>query len=261
MTQARKGTLLIAGGLALIALLFVWYYRYQDPQTFTPMAADSIQWLATMFYVLLVSCMGLAAWGVYLFRKHSLDDDSLVGIIARTTWNPKSSRIFLIVFASYGIFFSLVSGTLVYQPQIDFEVHYGAEIPSAFIAPCCGEMGYMPKIIIYLANHVGLQVIPLNLVLQIAVSYLVALNASLATVAYSASRKRRGVGIIGALTGLFVACPTCAGTAASIFVGTASGIAISLALAQLQTVFIAASIPLLLATPFLLARQLRSCTV
>ena len=47
----------------------------------------------------------------------------------------------------YGIFFSLVSGTLVYQPEVNFVTHYGATIPSGFIAPCCDGPGYMPKII------------------------------------------------------------------------------------------------------------------
>ena len=39
---------------------------------------------------------------------------------------------------------------------------------------------------------------------------------------------------------------------------TASGIALSLALAQLQTLLIAVSIPILLATPYIMARKLRN---
>jgi hypothetical protein len=63
---------------------------------------------------------------------------------------------------------------------------------------------------------------------------------------------------IGAMTGLFIACPTCAGTFLSIFIGTASGIALSIALTQLQTLFIAVSIPVLLVTPFVMAKKLRN---
>ena len=58
-------------------------------------------------------------------------------IIALTTWNSKSRKIFVATFIGYGIFFSLVSGTLVYQPEVDFSYHYGAKIPSGFVAPCC----------------------------------------------------------------------------------------------------------------------------
>ena len=256
-----RGRLLIISGLVLVGILFIWYDRYQDPGALTPQAIATIQWLAHMFYLLLAACLGMVALGMYLFHKNAVGGSGLVGIIAEATWSRRSRRIFAVVFATYGVFFSLASGTLVYQPQVDFAVHYGAQIPSAFIAPCCGDPGYMPTIIVYLTNHVGLQVLPLNLVLQVTVSYLVGLNAALAAVAYAASRRVRGAGVVGALTGLFVACPTCAGTASSIFIGTASGIALSIALAQLQTLFIVVSIPVLLVTPFLLARQLRSCRV
>jgi hypothetical protein len=150
--------------------------------------------------------------------------------IALTTWNLKSRKIFVATFIAYGIFFSMVSGTLVYQPEVSFSYHYGAEIPSGFIAPCCGEPGYMPKIIVYLTDHIGLQIIPVNLVLQVIVSYLVGLNTSIAISAYTISKKGRGLSSIGAATGLFIACPTCAGTFMSIFIGTASGIALSIAL-------------------------------
>lgn len=257
-----RGRLLIVSGLVLVGVLFVWYDRYQDPGALTPEAISTIHWLAHMFYLLLVACLGMVALGMYLFHKSAVGGSGgLVGVIAEATWNGRSRRIFVVVFVVYGVFFSMASGTLVYQPQVDFAAHYGAQIPSWFIAPCCGDPGYMPTIIVYLSNHIGLQVLPLNLVLQVVVSYLVGLNAALAAVAYAASRGARGAGAVGALTGLFVACPTCAGTASSIFIGTAGGIALSIALAQLQTLFIAVSIPVLVATPFLLARQLRSCRV
>jgi len=152
----------------------------------------------------------------------------------------------------------MVSGTLVYQPEVNFAIHYGATIPSGFIAPCCDSPGYMPKIIIYLTEHVGLQIIPINLVLQIIVSYLVGLNTSIAVNAYMISKKGTGVSAVGAATGLFIACPTCAGTFLSIFIGTASGIALSIALTQMQTLFIAISIPVLLITPYVMAKKLRN---
>jgi len=116
----------------------------------------------------------------------------------------------------------------------------------------------MPKIIIYLTEHVGLQIIPINLLMQVIVSYLVALNASIAISAYRISKKGSGSSTIGAATGLFIACPTCAGTFLSLFIGTASGIALSIALMQMQTLFIAISIPVLIITPYLMAKKLRN---
>ncbi|AFS82655.1 hypothetical protein NSED_04245 [Candidatus Nitrosopumilus sediminis] len=255
-----KGKKLIVFGFVSILILFLIYGRYQDPELLTPSAIDSIQRIAFGFYVILVISFGAIAFGMYRYHKEKVEigGKDLSTIIALTTWNSKSRKVLVITFIGYGVFFSLVSGTLVYQPEVNFAIHYGATIPSGFIAPCCDGPGYMPKIIIYLTEHIGLQIIPINLVLQVIVSYLVGLNTAIAVNAYSISKKGRGASSIGAAAGLFIACPTCAGTFLSIFVGTASGIALSIALSQLQTVFIAISIPILLVTPYMMAKKLRN---
>lgn len=254
------GKKMVVLGFASMAFLFVMYSRYQDPELLTPEAIESVQRIAYGFYIALLAAFGAIAYGVYGHHKEKVrgGGKDLASIIAQATWNPRSRRVFAATFVGYGVFFSLASGTLVYQPEVNFATHYGAAIPSGFVAPCCGEPGYMPKVIVYLTEHVGLQVIPINLVLQVAVSYLVGLNAAIAANAYAVSRKGRGFSTVGAVTGLFVACPTCAGAFSSVFIGTASGIALTVALAQMQTLFIAVSIPVLLATPFIMARKLRN---
>lgn len=256
-TQGKK---LIILGFATIGILFFMYGRYQDPELFTPSAMDTIQRIAYGFYIILVASFGAIAFGMYRYHRAKVENkgNDISSIIALATWNSKSRKIFTATFIGYGIFFSLVSGTLVYQPEVDFSYHYGATIPSGFIAPCCDGAGYMPQVIIYLTEHVGLNIIPINLVLQIIVSYLVGLNTVIAVNAYTISKKGRGASSVGAIAGLFIACPTCAGSFLSIFIGTASGIALSIALTQLQTFFIAISIPILLVTPFIMAKKLRN---
>ena len=256
----NKGKKLIVLGFVTIAILFLIYGRYQDPELLTPSAMDSIQRIAYGFYITLVVAFGAIAFGMYRYHQEKVrkNGKDLSTIIALITWNSKSRKIFVLTFIGYGIFFSLVSGTLVYQPEVNFAIHYGATIPSGFIAPCCDGPGYMPKIIIYLTEHVGLQIIPINLVLQIVVSYLVGLNVAIAVSAYTISKKGRGMTTVGAAVGLFIACPTCAGTFLSIFIGTASGIALSIALTQMQTLFIAISIPILLITPYIMAKKLQN---
>jgi hypothetical protein len=256
----NKGKKIIILGFVIIGILFLIYSRYQDPELLTPSAIESIQRIALGFYITLIAALGAIALGMYRYHKGKVESNGkdLSTIIALVTWNSKSRKIFVTVFVVYGIFFSLISGTLVYQPEVNFAIHYGATIPSGFIAPCCDGPGYMPKIIIYLTEHIGLQVIPINLVLQIIVSYLVGLNASIAISAYKISKKGRGASTIGAAAGLFIACPTCAGTFLSIFIGTASGIALSIALSQMQTLFIAVSIPILIITPYVMAKKLRN---
>lgn len=261
MYSARRGRMLVITGIILIAVLFVWYYRYQDPESLTPQAISAIHWLAQMFYVLLVACFGMISWGLYMYHRANISGNGLLSVISTYVDNKKSQTVFVIVIVTYGVFFSLVSGTLVYQPTVNFVEHYGVQVPSILVSPCCGDMGYMPTILVYITEHVGLQIIPLNLVLQATVSYLVALNVALAVSAYTASRKAKGAGMVGAVTGLFVACPTCVGTLSSVFIGTASGIALSATLSYLQTAFIAVSIPVLLITPFVLVRQIRRCRI
>ena len=259
-TFSHNGKKLIVLGFATIAIIFILYTRYQDPELITPDSMDSIQRIAYGFYIILLTAFGAITYGIYLYHREKVEKKGkdIATIIALTTWNTRSRKIFVLTFIGYGIFFSLASGTLVYQPEVNFATHYGATIPSGFVSPCCDEPGYMPKIIVYLTEHVGLQIIPINLVLQVIVSYLVGLNASIAVSAYTISKKGRGMSTVGAATGLFIACPTCAGTFLSIFIGTASGIALSIALTQLQTLFIAISIPVLLVTPFVMAKKLRN---
>lgn len=256
----KSGKKLMVLGFVSIAILFLMYSRYQDPELITPDAYEAIQRIAYGFYIILLACLGAITYGLYIFHRDKVErsEKDLFTIIALTTWNSKSRKIFFVTFVVYGIFFSLVSGTLVYQPEVNFAIHYGAEIPSGFVAPCCDGPGYMPKIIFYLTEHIGLQIIPVNLVLQVVVSYLVGLNMAIAVSAFSISKKGRGMSTVGAATGLFIACPTCAGTFLSVFVGTASGIALTIAITQLQTLFIAISIPVLLITPFVLAKKLRN---
>ena len=258
--RSKSGIKLIILGFVAITILFLIYSRYQDPELITPEAFEPIQRIAYGFYIVLLACLGAITYGLYIFHREKVEQrqKDLFTIIALTTWNRKSRKIFLLTFIGYGIFFSLVSGTLIYQPEVSFSIHYGAVIPSGFVAPCCGEPGYMPKIIIYLTEHIGLQIIPINLVLQVIVSYLVGLNTSIAVSAFAISKKGRGFSTVGAATGLFIACPTCAGTFMSIFLGTASGIALTIALVQLQTLFIAVTIPILFITPFIMAKKLRN---
>lgn len=260
------GRALIVLGLAAIAALFALYGRYQSPELVTPGAVDGLVRIAAGFYAVVAASLAAVAYGSYLYHRRlaaSAGASASAGVaglardIAAATWNARSRRIFAATFVGYGAFFSLASGALVYQPSLSFSYHYGVDVPSVEISPCCDAPGYTPKVLVYLTDTVGLQVVPLNAVLQVAVSYLVALNAAVAAAAYSLPRRSRGAGGIGAAAGLFVGCPTCAGTLASALVGTAGGIALGAALAQLQTLLIAVTIPVLLAVPFLLARRLR----
>ncbi len=255
-TQNSKSLIIL--GFLVIAILFLIYSRAAS-LGLTPEAVLVIERLADIFYVVIIMAFGIIAFGLYRYHKQKAleKNANVLSIIASTTFNKKSRRIFLLTFIGYGMFFSLTSGMLVYQPEVVFSYHYNAIIPSAHLTACCGDPGYMPKITMYLTEHIGLQIVPINLVLQMIVSYLVGLNTALAVSAFTLFKKEGGLSGVGATTGLFIACPTCVGAFSSIFVGSVGAVAFTLAITQLQTMFILITIPILLITPFIMAKKLR----
>ncbi len=257
--QTNKSKSLIISGFIAIVVLFLIYAR-SSSLVLTPEAIPVLERVAVVFYIILIMSFLAIGYGLYKYHNQKVieNKEGLLSIIATVTLNKKSRRIFILTFIGYGLFFSLTSGMLVYQPEVVFSYHYNAEIPSAHITPCCGEPGYMPKIIVYFTEHTGLQIVPINLVLQVIVSYLVGLNTALAVSAFTFFKKGSGFGGIGATTGLFIACPTCVGAFSSIFIGSASAVAFTFAITQLQTLFILITIPVLLITPFIMAKKLRS---
>ena len=245
-------------GFIVIGIIFVLYSNIDD-FSITTDSVQAIERLAVGFYIILLMSFGAIGYGIYRYhhRKATENTNRILTIIAKTTMNSKSRKIFIVTFMAYGIFFSLTAGLVVYQPDMIFSYHYNAVIPSAHMNVCCGEPGYMPTIIVYITEHVGLQVIPINLVLILIVSYLVSLNTALAVKAISITKKSSGLTSIGATTGLFVACPACASTFFAIFVGTSSAITFTVLLTQLQTLFVGITIPILLLTPIIIAKKMQ----
>mgnify|MGYP001278846428 CR=1 FL=1 len=248
--------LIILGSIS-IAILFLIYSRFEY-QEITPDAVQSIERVGTSFYILFIISVGMIGIGLRKLQRNiaARGNTSPLSMICNNTLNRKGMKIFIVTFIIYGTFFSMTSGILVYQPEVIFSYHYGAEIPSVHITPCCGPPGYMPKFIAYITEHVGINVVPINLILQIIVSYLVALNTTLAVNAISITKKTGGIGSIGATTGLFIACPTCVGSFLSLFIGSTSAITLTIAITELQTLFIGITIPILILTPFIISRRI-----
>ena len=247
---------LIVLGFISIIVLFIIYARFENPGI-TPDAVSSIERLSISFYILLAISFGIIGLGLRKYQRKiaATGNQTAISMICNLTISNNSMKVFIITFVIYGFFFSMTSGILVYQPEVTFSYHYGAEIPSAHVTPCCGPVGYMPKIVAYLTEHVGIQIIPINLVLQVTVSYLVATNTALAVNAISITKKTGGLGSIGAITGLFIACPTCIGSFLSLFLGATSVVAFTIAVTELQTLFIAITIPILILTPFIISKR------
>jgi hypothetical protein len=125
----------------------------------------------------------------------------------------------------------------------------------------------MPIATVYITDHFLILIIPLNVILATIVSLLVGFNVALSIYAFrlkkSLQTKTSLAAGIGATSGLFVGCPTCAGSLISALLGIgiagAGGTSASV-LAPFQTLFIAASIPALVVAPFLIGRSIRSAS-
>ena len=258
MTMQRSSSAMIIVGFASIAISFLIYSKYDYDAAITPNAVPFLERMAQGTYIVLFMSFGAIGYGLYRFyqAKIAKSDNSISSIIANSINNKRSKQIFIASAIGYGIFFSLTSGILVYQPEVIFSQHYGLKIPSAYITPCCGPPGYMPSIVVAFTEHVGMKIIPINLVLQVTVAFLVGLNFAIASKAFLTYRKEGGMGTFGVVTGLFIACPACAGTLLTALVGAGAG-AFTIVITQLQTVFITLSIPILLVTPVIMARKLR----
>jgi hypothetical protein len=259
----RSHQVLIIVGFLAIAASFLTYARNND-LTVTPAAIPALQRLAVTTYVILFISFGAIGWGFYKFyrTKVSIPDSSVSSIISNAINNKRAKQIFVISAIGYGIFFAFTSGIILYKPDINATDYGFPKPPHIELSPCCYLPGYMPMIFAFFTEHVGLQIVPLNLVLAVVVSFLVGLNFALSSTTFSIARSGGKIGAFGAVTGLFVGCPTCAGTAFTMLFGLgASATSVTLFLtsyeAQLQTIFIAVSIPILLTTPVIMARKIK----
>ncbi|MDA4125258.1 MAG: hypothetical protein OK438_07430 [Thaumarchaeota archaeon] len=171
----------------------------------------------------------------------------------------KYRRYFVAAAVLYGLFYAAITSMIVYQPGVDFGQAYGASLPSAVVTACCGAPLYSPVVTVYVVNHLGLLLIPLTVLLLLATSTLVGLNFALVAFAFDSRAKGVGrgwVGGLGAMVGLFTGCPTCAGLFFANVLGGGGAVSFAVLLAYYQPVFILLSLPVLLATPYLISRSL-----
>ncbi|MHB8565803.1 MAG: hypothetical protein ACYC7D_06005 [Nitrososphaerales archaeon] len=175
----------------------------------------------------------------------------------------ENRKVVAIAFVLYAAFFSFVDGILIYQPSVDFFEAYGVKGVQAISSACCGFPGFVPSVSIYFpAQHAGMLVIPLNILLMVLLSSLVSLNVTLLYRAASLSRtmKNNGkgsLGVVGAISGLFAGCPTCAAAFfLSIIAGTGAT-AFSIYISQYQILIIALTLPLLLGSIYWQAKSIR----
>ncbi len=261
-----RGFRILFLGLFSMAIAFIIYSRLSMPSG-VPIESSQLTNMAYAILAVTAASMAAALYGAYsIFRSEktrTANTDKLVAFITGAFSDKKYWKIMVVAAIGYGVFFAFLSQILVYRPDVSF-AQRGIAVPSFEIIPCCGAPGYMPIFSVYFTDNFLLLVIPVNVILASVVSIMVGFNVAMSVYAYQLSRTVQArtslVGGIGMTTGLFVGCPTCAGSMVSavLGLGIAGAGASTSALASFQTVFILASIPALAVAPFLLARSIRS---
>ena len=266
---------LFVGAFSLV-IAFIIYSQFTTPSS-EPLRVESEELTGLAWGMLAISGASMASmvYGAYIiFRSEQIRTttttlgaaNSLISFITAAFSNRNYWKIMIVAAVGYGIFFGFLSQILVYRADVSF-TERGIEVPSVDLIPCCGAVGYMPMLTIYITDHFLILIIPLNVILATIVSLLVGFNVALSIYAFRMKKllqtKTSLAAGIGATSGLFVGCPTCAGSLISALLGIgiagAGGTSASV-LAPFQTLFIAASIPPLVVAPFLIARSIRSAS-
>jgi hypothetical protein len=267
-TELRNRGVRVAllSGLSLISVYVIYssLTSSQDIQSFQ--VSSPLVNLANVVLFWTFVSIPICIYGIYLTVKAEISRADSIGsplgpYLMVTFTNAKYWRIMAISSVLYWIGFAFLSQIFLYEPKMpiaDDEI-----VPPALrVTPCCNLPGYVPMLSVYLTNYFTMLIIPINFALSITISAMVGFNLSLMVSFYSMSRnqnknkKLSAVSAIGISTGLFIGCPTCAGSLISLFVGLGSGVAIA-ALAPFQTLFLLISIPALLVSPFIASKLLK----
>jgi len=248
-------------GLLLIALPLQTYSVYVN--SIPAFSNSSLSLLEPLAHLVLTSTLSgilVVVLGIRrllnVLRLGNVSGPATLLTVAKVLSEERYKRIMVAATLLYGLFFAVVSGTVVYRPMENFAQEYLIQAPSAVIAVCCGSTGLIPVLTVFLTNQVGLLVIPSNILILAAVSALVGLNATLVVCEYH-NRPRGASGLLGlgAFTGLFTACPTCAGLFFSaLVVGLGSSALVILPSTQLY--FVVGTILVLIGGVYLSTRML-----
>ena len=260
-------------GFFSLIIAFIIYSRLTMPSSeLLRVESQELTGLAWGMLAITAASMASMAYGAYIIFRSEYSRTSLgptnrlISFITGAFYDRNYWKIMIVAAIGYGIFFGFLSQILVYRADVSF-TERGIEVPSLDLIPCCATPGYMPMATLYITDHFLILIIPLNVILATIVSLLVGFNVALSIFAFrlkkSLQTKTSLAAGIGATSGLFVGCPTCAGSLISGLLGIgiagAGGTSASV-LAPFQTLFIAASIPALVVAPFLTARSIRSAS-
>lgn len=281
-----------------IVLVFALYGYIISPLHIGIISSKTIQSVSTLGMAVLLFLVGsLVLIGYSLYRiclaekmkvqssinvKTGYNNGMFLPIVVDIITQTKRYRlVFIIVLLAYALLFAFISQMIIFRPYVSFSHVYQVTIPSWIITPCCNLPGLVPTFTAYISDSLIVFIIPINLILTVVLSTLVSVNTTLALYVFQNSRSKSTKNNsccfsgIGAATGLFTACPTCAGTFFFTIVGTiisaagasstlsaaAAPAAAAAALAPFQILFIIISIAVLLVSSYVTINSIKKSYV
>src|SRR6187200_2719031 len=254
-----------------IVLVFALYGYIISPVhigIISPKTIQSVSALGMAVLLFLVGSLVVIGYNVYricltekmkgqssVTVKKGYNNGMLLPIVVDIISQTKRYRlVFIIVLLAYALLFAFISQMIIF--------------------PCCNLPGLVPTFTAYISDSLIVFIIPINLILTVVLSTLVSVNMTLALYVFQNNRSKNTKNNsccfsgIGAATGLFTACPTCAGTFFFTLVGTiisaagapttlAAAPAAAAALAPFQILFIIISIAVLLVSAYLTVNSIK----
>lgn len=257
---STTGAAAIGLGISMIVipLTLYWYVVSVLLATRGTDVVAAFEPYAYLTFVLVVSGIALAAKGIKRIVDVEGASRSLTFAVLGQTLSRRR-RVSIVSAALYGLLFAFLSGFVVYQPEVRFSDAYGINIPSVTAYLCCGPVGTIPVVVLYVAEQISVVLIPLNFLILITIVTLVGISmsvtAELRSSCYRGSARRSFLGL-GSFLGLFAGCPTCSSILFSYILGGVTATPITVALAGLQAAFLAATIPVLLTGIYLAVRKI-----
>ena len=252
------------GGTSIGGSLLIYWMLASSLVVFTNQILGTLRLLSYLTFG--VSVVGLCASLIgikqFLSAAAFLEGTwpSLTSLVSKILGTRRYLLTLLVSAVIYGLFYCAVSSIIIYRPDRDFATEYFAIIPSIVTTVCCDAPGFTPVFTVYVTNHLGLLLIPANVILMVLVSALVGHNVALGH--YVFDNKPKGVSLhwlggFGAITGFFTACPTCAGLFLGSLIQTAGTEALAAALMIYQPLFVGVTFVILIGSNYLLVRSIR----
>ncbi|MDQ3853147.1 MAG: hypothetical protein M3299_09965 [Thermoproteota archaeon] len=282
--QEKTGIITFASGLAMVVVILVVQHLSVSSLisatgtiTLSEEQSTAFRNAALPTFVIILIATGISLVGVLQMLSWCKLTRRIKGttIFHRTKRSisdglHKQKTAFWLALLIYGIIFLFASNTMIYSAERISE-RYGVNIPSYSIIGCCGQPGSFPVLTVYLSEHMGLLLIPSNIMLLSYLPLFVAINTAIIINKVRISKKEgarvgKNISFCGISAGLLAGCPTCAGSIVlSLFgVGSSSAAAAvgltaaSAIAASYQPLFAIASIIALIAAPLIMELKQQS---